>query len=202
MASKLKKPSCFLEVASGDERDFLRPLETKWLPSVGPQMAKTLKQAGLVRIGQLAEVRPEQLSLFAGKGARQLWEFAHGIDERQVISEPPAAKSYSEQETFEQDVTDEDWILAKLRSIADRLLAKVRGEGKAIRTVEVRVRYNDFDEYRRSESLNEPTDLESEVYPTLHRLLKKAWQRRVSLRLVSVKVAASMTVCFKPACPW
>ena len=51
------------------------------------------------------------------------------------------------------------WILAKLRSIADRLLAKVRGEGKAIRTVEVRVRYNDFDECRRSESLKEPTDL-------------------------------------------
>ena len=152
-------------------------------------MAKTLNQAGLVRIGQLAEVRPEQLSLFAGKGARQLWEFAHGIDERPVISEPPAAKSYSEQETFEQDVTDEDWILAKLRSIADRLLAKVRGEGKAIRTVEVRVRYNDFDECRRSESLNEPTDLESEVYPTLYRLLKKAWERRVSLRLVSVKVS-------------
>ena len=85
VASKLRKPSCFLEVASGSERDFLRPLETKWLPDVGPQMAKTLNQAGLVRIGQLAEVRPEQLSLFAGKGARQLWEFTHGIDERPVI---------------------------------------------------------------------------------------------------------------------
>jgi nucleotidyltransferase/DNA polymerase involved in DNA repair len=139
VASKLKKPSCFLEVASGGERDFLCPLETKWLPGVRPQMAKTLNQAGLVRIGQLAEVRPEQLSLFAGKVARQFWEFAHGIDERPVVSEPPAAKSYSEQETFEQDVTDEDWILAKLRSLADRLLAKVRSEAKAIRTVEVRV---------------------------------------------------------------
>ena len=164
-------------------------------------MAKTLNQAGLVRIGQLAEVRPEQLSLFAGKGARQLWEFAHGIDERPVISEPPAAKSYSEQETFAQDVTDEDWILAKLRSIADRLLAKVRGDGKAIRTVEVRVRYNDFDECRRSESLNEPTDLESEVYPTLYRLLKKAWERRVSLRLVSVKVSGVYDGVFQAGLP-
>ena len=201
VASKLKKPSCFLEVASGGERDFLRPLEVKWLPGVGPQMAKTLNQAGLVRIGQLAEVRPEQLSLFAGNGARRLWEFAHGIDERPVTSEPPTARSYSEQETFEQDVTDEDWILAKLRSIADRLLAGVRGEGKAIRTVEVRVRYNDFDECRRSESLNEPTDLEGDVYPTLYRLLKKAWERRVSLRLVSVKVSGVYEGGFQAGLP-
>jgi nucleotidyltransferase/DNA polymerase involved in DNA repair len=201
VASKLRKPSCLLEVASGGERDFLRPLETKWLPGVGPQMAKTLNQAGLVRIGQLAEVRPEQLSLFARKGARQLWEFAHGIDERPVISEPPAAKSYSEQETFEQDVTDEDWILAKLRSIADRLFAKVRCEGKAICTVEVRVRYNDFDECRRSESLDEPTDLESEVYPILYRLLRNAWQRRVSLRLVSVKVSGIYDGVFQAGLP-
>jgi hypothetical protein len=33
-------------------------------------MAKTLNQAGLARIGQIAEVPPQQLSLFAGKGAR------------------------------------------------------------------------------------------------------------------------------------
>ncbi|MGA7902210.1 MAG: PHP domain-containing protein [Terrimicrobiaceae bacterium] len=94
-----------------------------------------------------------------------------------------------------------DWILAKLRSIADRLLAKVRGEAKAIRTVEVRVRYNDFDECRRSESLNEPTDLESEVYPTLYRLLRKAWERRVSLRLVSVKVSGVYEGVFQAGLP-
>jgi DNA polymerase-4 len=97
-----------------------------------------------------------------------LWEFAHGIDERPVTSEPPAAKSYSEQETFEQDVTDEDWILAKLRSIADRLLAGVRGEGKAIRTVEVRVRYNDFDECRRSEvSMSRPIWKAKSIQPCI-----------------------------------
>jgi nucleotidyltransferase/DNA polymerase involved in DNA repair len=77
-------------------------------------MAKTLNQAGLARIGQIAEVSPQQLSLFAGKGARQLWEFAQGIDDRLVIPEAPAAKSWSSQETFTEDVTDEDWVLAKL----------------------------------------------------------------------------------------
>ena len=201
VASKLKKPSCFIEVAPGGEREFLAPLESKWLPGVGPKMKQTLRQAGLVRIGQIAQVPPPQLSLFAGSGARQLWEFAHGIDDRPVVPEPPSAKSWSEQETFEQDMTDEDWILAKLRGIADRLFAKVRTEGKAVRTVEVRVRYNDFDECRRSESLDEPTDLETDAYPLLARLLGKAWERRVSLRLVSVKLSGVYGAVFQTGLP-
>ena len=157
----------------GREREFLFPLENKWLPGVGPVMAKTLNQAGLARIGQIAEVSPQQLSLFAGKGARQLWEFARGIDDRLVVPETPAAKSWSSQETFTEDVTNEDWVLAKLRSIADRLFCKVRVEGKTVRTIEVRVRYNDFNDCRRSESLEEPTDLETDCYSVISRLLKK-----------------------------
>lgn len=201
VASKLKKPSCFIEIAQGQEREFLHPLENKWLPGVGPQMGKTLTQAGLARIGQIAEVPPQQLSLFAGKGARQLWEFAQGVDDRPVITEPNAAKSWGEQETFGEDTTDEDWILAKLRSIADRLFAKVRADGKTIRTIEVRVRYNDFEDCRRSESLEEPTDLETESYPLLARLLKKAWERRVSLRLVSVKLSGVYGAIFQTGLP-
>ncbi len=197
VASKLKKPSCFLEIYPGGERDFLSPLENKWLPGVGPVMAKTLNQAGLARIGQIAEVPPQQLSLFVGKGARQMWEFAQGIDDRPVVTDSPAAKSWGEQETFGEDVTDEDWILAKLRSIADRLFAKVRAEQRTVRTIEVRIRYNDFEDCRRSESLDEPTDLETDSYPLLRRLLKKAWERRVSLRLVSVKLSGVYGAVFQ-----
>jgi len=201
IASKLHKPAGFVDVQPGREREFLSPLESKWLPGVGPALARTLQQAGLSRIGQVAEVHPRQLSLFVGGQARQLWEFACGIDDRPVIPETPAAKSWSEQETFSEDVTDEDWILAKLRSLADRLFARVRAEGKTIRTVEVRIRYNDFDDCRRSESLFEPSDLETDSYPILSRLLKKAWQRRVSLRLVSVKLSGVYGTIFQAGLP-
>lgn len=187
IASKIRKPDALVEVARGDEAAFLAPLESRWLPGVGPQLAQVLRQAGLARIGQIARLAPGELTLLAGRQGRLLWEFAQGIDERPVLTEAPAAKSYSAQETFAEDQTDEDFILAKLRSLSDRLMAEVRGEKKALRTVEVRIRYNDFDDCRRSESLLEPTDLESDVYPVLKKLLHKAWQRRVSLRLVAVK---------------
>ena len=76
-----------------------------------------------------------------------------------------------------------------LRRMADNLFAKVREEGRSIRTLTVKVRYNDMAEDQVSESLREPTDLETDVYGRLHRLLRKAWKRRVSLRLVSLKLS-------------
>jgi hypothetical protein len=164
-------------------------LENKWLPGIGPELASTLNRAGLPLIGDIADTPPDQLSLFAGKNARMLWEFANGIDERPVVAVAPAAKSYSEQQTFEADTADEGFVLAVLRSMADRLFAKARAEGQAARTLSVRVRYNDFEECVRSCSLDEPTDLETTTYGHIDTLLKKAWERRVSLRLVSLKLS-------------
>src|SRR5690606_7817916 len=51
------------------------------------------------------------------------------------------------------------------------------------------VRYNDMAEDQVSESLHEPTDLETDVYGRLHAMLQSAWKRRVSLRLVSLKLS-------------
>jgi len=40
-----------------------------------------------------------------------------------------------------------------------------------------------------SDSLPEPTDLETDVYGRLREMLRRAWKRRVSLRLVSLKLS-------------
>lgn len=187
IGSKLRKPDALVEVARGREREFLSPLEVKWLPGVGPNLAGTLRRAGLPTIGGVARMMPGQLALFAGKLAPTLCEMARGIDPRPVVPDPPQAKSLSEQETFEFDSTDEDFVRARLRQMADRLAAKLRADGRTVRTVEVRLRYNDFDEVRRSGSLVEPTDLETGIYPLIDRLVRRAWERRVSVRLVGVK---------------
>src|SRR5476649_1747797 len=42
-------------------------------------------------------------------------------------------------------------------------------------------------EDQRSESLSEPTDLETDLYSRSRPMLKQAWKRRVSLRFVSLK---------------
>ena len=37
-------------------------------------------------------------------------------------------------------------------------------------------------------SLDEPSDLEQDIYPLLPMLLRKAWERRVSIRMVALRL--------------
>ncbi|HEV2208367.1 MAG TPA: DNA polymerase IV [Verrucomicrobiae bacterium] len=199
IASKLKKPSAFEFVPPGQEAGFLSPLANKWLPGIGPKTAIQLNAAGLAFIGQIAHTPVELLNLLVGRMAPQLHRFAHGLDERAVIPVRAPAKSYGEQETFAVDTTDEDFLEATLRRMADKLMAKVRQDAKSIRTVTVKIRYNDMDEQQAAESLNEPSDLETDIYSLTTALLRKAWQRRVSLRLVSLKLSNVYQSSFRGA---
>jgi len=189
IASKVTKPAAFNEVRPGQERAFLHPLPNKWLPGIGPKTSVRLNAAGLAQICHIAATPLEMLQLIFGNQAMIIRQFAHGIDERPLIPAREPQKTFSHQETFGTDLTDEEYVEATLRKMADSLFAKVREDGHSIRTLTVKVRYNDMAEDQLSESLVEPTDLETDVYGRLHQMLRRAWKRRVSLRLISLKLS-------------
>src|SRR5438132_14115162 len=144
---------------------------------------------GLAAIWPIARDAFGMLELLFGNQAALIRQFAHGIDERPLVPAREPQKTFSHQETFGSDLTDEEYVEAALRHMADSLFAKVREEGRSIRTLTVKVRYNDMAEDQLSDSLLEPTDLETDVYGRLHKMRRHAWKRRVSLRLVSLKLS-------------
>ncbi|MDB6129547.1 MAG: polymerase [Verrucomicrobiales bacterium] len=201
VASKLNKPSSFNEVPMGAEAAFLHPLANKWLPGVGPKTSARLNAAGLAKICHVAATPLEMLELLLGNQAMIIRQFAHGIDDRLLIPAREPQKTFSHQETFISDLTDEQYVEATLRRMADNLFAKVREENHSVRTLTVRVRYNDMGEDQVSESLLEPTDLETDVYGRLRAMLRSAWKRRVSLRLVSLKLSNIYDARFRSELP-
>ena len=174
IASKLRKPAAFETVPAGGEKLFLHPLPNKWLPGIGPKTAVRLNAAGLAAIGQIAVTPVDLLALLLGSQAPMMRQFANGIDERPLVPASEPQKSFSQQETFAEDVTDEEYVEAVLRRMADCLFATVREEGRSVRTLTVKVRYNDRDENQRAASQVEPTDLETDAYGRLHGLLREA----------------------------
>ena len=140
VASKLSKPAAFYEVPSGQEAAFLHPLPNKWLPGVGPKTSALLNAAGLAEIRHVALTPLSMLELLLGNQAATIQKFANGVDERPLVPVSEPQKSFSEQETFATDLTDEGYIEAVLRRMADKLFATVREEGRSIRTLTVRVR--------------------------------------------------------------
>jgi DNA polymerase-4 len=187
IAARLRKPGAQLVVPPGGEAAFLAPLPASWLPGIGPEMRSTLGLAGLATIGDLARAPLDALGLVLGRGALALQRRAQGVDEEPVRRKSARGDARKETVEFAEDVWEEPLILATLRAMLERLMARVRAESVEVRRLTLSLRYTDREESERSLNLDEPTDLETDFLPLLADLLRTAWQRRVRLRALTLR---------------
>ena len=188
IASKLKKPRGFVTVRPGTEESFLAPLSIGKLPGIGGKTeAHLTDHHGLRLVSDITAKSEDELKTIFGNGWREMLATARGEDDRPVYTEHDDAKSYSQQETFGENIGDFGEIERIAKRMVDELMAKVREDGKRVRTISVKVRYGDFTQESHGRSLTTATDLEAPFYPLIEPLLKAGWKKRQPLRLVSVR---------------
>ncbi|HEY0947747.1 MAG TPA: DNA polymerase IV [Opitutaceae bacterium] len=187
IASKLRKPRGFVVVPPGTEEAFLAPLSIGKLPGVGAKTEESLKRRGIVLVRDVTAKSESELKSIFGEGWRDMLATARGEDDRPVETEHEDAKSYSQQETFREDIGEFAEIERVAKRMIDELMPAIRADGKRVRTMTVKVRYGDFSQESAGRSLPEASDLEAPFYPLVAPLLKQAWSKRRALRLVSVR---------------
>jgi DNA polymerase-4 len=189
IASDLGKPDGLVEVAAGQEKDFLVPLPVASLPGVGKKTEQALKAIGISTIGQLATLPPEAINNRFGAAGVMIHHYANGIDNREV--EPPGeAKSISRETTFAEDTLDRAFLQAILRYLCERVGAELRQESKHARTITLKLRYADFETITRRISSKEVTDADEVIFAGAVKLLDQALARKRKLvRLIGVGVS-------------
>jgi DNA polymerase-4 len=188
IASKLRKPRGFVVVPPGGEAAFLAPLPVGKLPGIGQKTEQVLAgRHGLRLIQDIVARSEDELRAIFGDNWREMAATARGEDTRAVETDHEDAKSYSQQETFGRDLASFAEVERIVKRMVDELLAKVREDGKRVRTMTVKVRYPDFAQETHGRSLAVATDLEAPFYPLVGPLLRAAWSQRRPLRLVSVR---------------
>jgi DNA polymerase-4 len=105
IASGAAKPDGLLEIEQQDVRAFLDPLSARKIWGVGPVAGERLEGFGYRTIGDLARAKPETLRSHLGDWGMSIGQLARGEDIREVEPHREAV-SLSEENTFEQDVTD------------------------------------------------------------------------------------------------
>lgn len=183
------KPDGYLNIPTGGEREFLRPLPVRRLPGVGPRSAETLESLGLMTIGALGDLDLSILLNVFGQSAYSLQRAAQGISTSQVETES-MAKSVGRETTFDRDLLDWDHIERVLLHLAEHVAYSLREKQMEARCVTLKVRYADFKTHTFSKTLPEPTCVDSDIIDALQTLLPKAKERRARVRLIGVTLSS------------
>ncbi len=187
IASKARKPRGFTIVEPGDEASFLAPLKISVIPGVGKKSEERLAAAGIKLVSDLFKRSEDELGELFGNGWREMLSMARGEDDRPVHVDHEDAKSYSVQETFNQNIGDFAEIERIAKRMIDELMPAIRADGKRVKTMTVKVRYPGMQDSSTGRSLPEASDLEASFYGMVAPLLRAAWTQRKPLRLVSVR---------------
>ena len=170
IASDLKKPNALVVVEPGKVQVFLDPLPVERLWGVGKQGSKVFQRLGIRTIGQLRQWPLDSLKARFGSSGEHLWQLAHGIDDRAVVSEQEA-KSISHETTFERDIDDTEVLRGLAPDLTEQVGWRLRRHGLRGRTVHLKVRFADFKTITRSQTLPEPTDITQELWLVAEEML-------------------------------
>jgi len=155
VASGVAKPDGLLVVPPDDEVGFLHPLAVEHLWGVGPVTARKLRQRGLTRVGQLAELGEDGLVAILGRAAgHHLHALAHNQDPRPVHVGRRRRSIGSQHATgLHRLPTSTEELDATIAGLVDRISCRVRAAHRVGRTVVLRMRFGDYTRATRSQTL-------------------------------------------------
>jgi DNA polymerase-4 len=185
LASDQNKPDGLCVVTPARGPAFVEGLPVKRFHGVGPKTAEKMARLGIETGADLKARSLEWLAAHFGSSAQYYHDLARGICHRQVRADRPY-KSVSAEDTFLTDLADEEALLSELERIGRHVWQRIEGKGLAGRTVNLKVKYADFQIVTRARSLDRPVAGEAEFLAIGVQLLGTLLPPVKSIRLLGL----------------
>ena len=174
VASAVAKPDGLLVVPPERELAFLHPLPVERLWGVGPVTAARLRERGLRRVGEVAQLEEATLVALLGRAAgHHLHALAHNRDPR-AVEVGRRRRSIGAQRALGRGPRRPEEVDTALIALVDRVLGRMRAANRVGRTVTLRLRFDDFGRATRSHTLAQATAHTPTVLATARGLLAAA----------------------------
>lgn len=188
IASDADKPDGLVVVEPDKIQEFLDSLPVSRVWGIGKVATQRFNRCGIQTIAQLRGLDLKVLTELFGEQGAHLWQLAQGLDDRAVVPEKQA-KSISHETTFSSDVNDLEILRTILMGLVDDVARRLRKNKLRGKTIQLKIRYDDFSTFTRSMTVAQPTDLTREIEESALLLLdQKLPDRPLSIRLIGVGV--------------
>jgi DNA polymerase-4 len=197
VASDQAKRNGVLYVLPGCEAAFLAPLDVRKIPGVGKVTEQNLHAMGIFKVGDLTRLDERVLEERFGKWGLALAGKARGEDAGgwfdTAIGEDIAAKSISHEHTFNDDTADAQQLESTLARLGEMVGRRLRENHFYTRTIQLKLRYQDFSTITRAQTLSNPTQLDTEIIEQVRTLFRRHWQAGRKVRLLGVQASSLET---------
>jgi len=190
-AASFAKPAGVVVVEVGHQEAFFAMLPLNRLPGIGRATMEKLSRWNVRTVEEARRLPMELLEdAFGPERGPALYDLLRGRAPAQDALDPHARDelphSISRETTLWMASNDYETVESMLFYLTERLGRALRRLGLRGRTVQVKLRYQDFTTVQCSRSLGEHTDRDEEIFAAARRLLRQRWSRGRRLRLVGV----------------
>jgi DNA polymerase-4 len=179
------KPNGQLEIAIGNEKEFLAPLSIRKIPMVGEKTYSLLRNMGIEKIKTIQEMPLEMMQRVLGENGAAIWRKAQGIDHSPLIPYTEN-KSISTETTFDKDTIDVHYLQQVLTNMTENLAYQLRTKKKLTACVAIKIRYSDFNTYTMQCKIPY-TAMDHVLIDKVKTLFHKLFQKRLLIRLIGIR---------------
>lgn len=188
IASGFEKPNGLTVVPPHEVTTFLAPLSIETMHGVGKVTAQTLYKHNYHTIADIQQSRPEQLkAIFGHDRGQQLFELAHGRDDRPVVS-TRERKSIGSETTFAFDIDDPEEVYDRVLPEIEDVLHQLDKRELSCQTVTIKIKTSEFQARSHQIKLNHPTHDHEEIRRLARRLFDEM-EINVPVRLIGMTVS-------------
>lgn len=186
MASDFKKPNLVHTLYVGEIQKKLWPLPIERLHMCGKSSASLLRKMGIHRIGDLARLDREMVTGWLKSHGGTLWDYANGIDDSVVVSEPSRAKGVGNSTTLSRDVTSKEGAYKILRELAESVSGRLKKKHFLAGQVSTEIKYATFQSVSHQTTLPTVTSSSDDIYRQACGLFDELWNGE-PIRLLGIR---------------
>ena len=196
LGSDYKKPDATTVIDRDNYRSLAWGLPVEDMIMVGRQTQKTLRNIGILTIGDLANAPESILHDKLGINGVKLIHAAQGLEEGEVLHyyDHVIPESISNGTTTSVDIERPEEALSLTTTLADMVMTRLRGYGLRAMGCFVYCRANDFVGWGGTMKLESPIGSASELIDNCTQMLTSLWREHNMVPLRSVTLGVSRLI--------
>ena len=188
MASDFTKPDRVHTLFQEEIPTKMWPLPVSELFMLGRKTVPKLYNMQIRTIGELAKVDVSLLNKKFGKHGIQMWEYANGIDNSEVIYKKEKPKGIGNSVTLPSNISQIDKLEEILLALTEQVTYRLRKYNMLANIVNVQLRTKNFEDTSHQGKLLMATSSTKEIYEKAKKLIRQMFNDNMSIRLIGVRV--------------